>query len=107
MKHYMTYMGQTLAFKNNLERAVADMLTTENRKLIAEQRLGHYQHRILNLVKKLNSQFPRCKPISVYWDQSSLDRAPYPETHRLRGIYFVDFSMYACSAENKKGESDE
>ena len=103
MKHYMTYMGHTTQFKNNLERAVADLLTAENRKLVTEQRFPNYQSELLKKIKELNSKFPRCKPVNVYWDQSSLDRAPYPETHRLRGILFADFKMYGCKAENAKG----
>jgi len=103
MKYYMTYMGHTLGFKNNLERAIADLLMGENRKLISETRFVHYQNSIMRKIMELNQKFPRCKPVSVYWDQSSADRAPYPETHRMRGVYFVDFVMYGCVNEKEKG----
>jgi len=68
---HLCIMHHSYAFKNNLEKAVFEYLKSIDRSLIKGNELWDVIHVIESKIKKLSSEFPRCKPISFNWSNYS------------------------------------
>ena len=64
-------MHYSYAFKNNLEKAVFEYLKSIDRSLIQRHELWDVIKTIDSQIKKLSSEFPRCKPINFHWSNYS------------------------------------
>ena len=65
---YLFYVSQKLATKNKLEKAIQEYLSEQNRKLLANaEKAKLFREVILNHIKHLCEQHPKCKPIVPNW----------------------------------------
>jgi hypothetical protein len=60
-------MYNSYAFKNKLEKSVYEYLKTLDRFLVPAGNLESIIKEIESELRKLSSEFPRCKPISYDW----------------------------------------
>lgn len=66
--HYFMQLGHCNATKNKLQHEVYDYFKSLNGLLIEKENLSEMKKRIETEIQKLNSKYPRMKPIRVTYN---------------------------------------
>ena len=78
---YLFYVSQRLSTKNKLEKVIQEYLGEQNRKLLAnDEKASLFREIVLQHIKWLCAQHPKCKPITPHWynhDKSLRDYSDY------------------------------
>lgn len=95
--HYYLDCNNSLQTKNKLQAEFAAYLQSLEKKLIDASGLEKLKKAILNKSEELNSKFPRCTPIVVYYYTNTTTG-----TLVIHGFYAVTFSIKPAYYESNQ-----
>lgn len=94
---YITYLGACTMPKNSLEKAVRCYLSSIDRTLIDDVDLEDFKTRILDHIKNLNADYPRCRPLEPRFQEGR------ENDFLIGGIDGVSFHLFASKNTFKEG----
>jgi signal recognition particle receptor subunit beta len=65
--HFFSYISNSYACKNKLEKEILAFLKTQERLVISANELDSFKANILSSIADCNDNNNRCNPIKAYW----------------------------------------
>lgn len=90
---YFSKTGNFLIPKNNLEKAVAELIKSNNRMIILDDEIEDFKNKILSQIKVLCEKFPRCKAPKYYFHGDYGNNGDF----HFGGIDSITFHIYKAS----------
>ena len=92
MKYYMSFLQHQTQPKNNLQKALLELLENYyNRRLIYFDEVQQFENELKEDVKLLNRKYSKSAPVSVFFHKSDLDKLYF-----LHGLDCVSFLLIEC-----------
>lgn len=91
MIKYLINLGMFYQPKNKLHKAVQEIFSKEQRKVIERDDLRHYEVAFRKAIDDLNKQFPNCTPVKLnIWSPDGKDECIQIES--LVGLSMLQFT---------------
>jgi hypothetical protein len=98
--HYFLDCTHSTADKNKLQKEFSAYLHTLNKKLIDASSLAKIKKDILKKLEELNTKYPRCTPISIWWYENTITGCI-----AIHGFFGVTFYIKPAYYESTKTSS--
>jgi hypothetical protein len=89
MKKYLSKVNMVYAAKNKLHKAIINYIKSIDRQLVPVTELGVYKLNVINAIKNLVIDHPKCAPIKPSWWENEGD---YHLS--LGGQTIINFTLY-------------